>query len=124
MYRREIELKNNPDLAAEMDHHLTEQNASFEAPSSTTHLIDSLAVDSGATDLESASELGPNVSKAILFNNIHPNHDELVFIANFTGPSKLDNSVRLFRSSMGLLSSAHLRSCTRDLIPGFNCQKP
>ncbi|KAH9585381.1 Alpha-adducin [Schistosoma haematobium] len=60
MYRREIELKNNPDLAAEMDHHLTGQNASFEAPSSTTHLIDSLAVDSGATDLESASELGPS----------------------------------------------------------------
>lgn len=60
MYRREIELKNNPDLAAEMDQHLTGQNASFEAPSSTTHLIDSLAVDSGATDLESASELGPS----------------------------------------------------------------
>ncbi|CAH8516079.1 unnamed protein product [Schistosoma rodhaini] len=59
MYRREIELKNNPDLVAEMDH-LTGQNASFEAPSSTAHLIDSLAVDSGATDLESASELGPS----------------------------------------------------------------
>ncbi|CAH8516141.1 unnamed protein product [Schistosoma rodhaini] len=60
MYRREIELKNNPDLVAEMDH-LTGQNASFEAPSSTAHLIDSLAVDSGATDLESASELGPTI---------------------------------------------------------------
>ncbi|VDQ02069.1 unnamed protein product [Trichobilharzia regenti] len=63
MYRREIELKNNPELLAEMDrrHHAAGQDTSFEAPSNTTHLMDSLAVDSGATDLESASELGPGM---------------------------------------------------------------
>ncbi|KAH8861284.1 Alpha-adducin [Schistosoma japonicum] len=73
MYRREIELKNNPDLVTEMDrHHLTGQTTSFEAPSTTTHLIDSLAADSGATDLESASELGPATHSLAQFSELSP----------------------------------------------------
>nr|CAH8842080.1 unnamed protein product [Trichobilharzia regenti] len=78
MYRREIELKNNPELLAEMDrrHHAAGQDTSFEAPSNTTHLMDSLAVDSGATDLESASELGPATHSLVQLSELSPSLHE------------------------------------------------
>lgn len=59
MYRREIELKNRTELATDSIHHQlssTLHDTSAEIP---TIPVDSLAVDSGAMDLESASETGP-----------------------------------------------------------------
>lgn len=54
MYRREIELKNNPELAA-AELARSEMHAHHSPP--LTH-GESLAVDSGATDLESATGPG------------------------------------------------------------------
>ncbi|OON23448.1 class II Aldolase and Adducin domain protein [Opisthorchis viverrini] len=54
MYRREIEIKNNPELAAELERRGLVVADGALSPVSP----DSLAVDSGATDLESASDTG------------------------------------------------------------------
>lgn len=60
MYRREIELKSHPELAVELERRgmLGPIDTSAQSPP----VGDSLAVDSGATDLESASEVGPGKS--------------------------------------------------------------
>ncbi|KAF7261023.1 hypothetical protein EG68_01671 [Paragonimus skrjabini miyazakii] len=57
MYKREIELKNNPELAAELERRglIASEDEHTRPPGAG----DSLAVDSGATDLESASDAGP-----------------------------------------------------------------
>ncbi|KAA0192075.1 Alpha-adducin, partial [Fasciolopsis buskii] len=64
MYRREIELKSHPELAVELERRgmLGPIDTSAQSPP----VGDSLAVDSGATDLESASEVGPVLDPSIL----------------------------------------------------------
>ncbi|CAH8610168.1 unnamed protein product [Dicrocoelium dendriticum] len=57
LYRREVELKNNPYLSAEFERRGLALADTGPLHSPTT--ADSLAVDSGATDLESASDTGP-----------------------------------------------------------------
>ncbi|VDP89427.1 unnamed protein product [Echinostoma caproni] len=59
MYRREIELKSNPELAIELERRGMLAADGTYTPAQSPPIGDSLAVDSGATDLESASEAGP-----------------------------------------------------------------
>ncbi|TPP62343.1 hypothetical protein FGIG_11377 [Fasciola gigantica] len=72
MYRREIELKSHPELAVELERR--GMLVPGDTPAQSPPVGDSLAVDSGATDLESVSEAGPGKYHAGLDPSILSSH--------------------------------------------------